>query len=390
MVAQTGDAQLKSRSSLPKSVVHVITTAGYGGAENHLLDLLECQFEAGMEVHLRVLRITESAGSAWLEEAARWTMSVDCVGDGAMSIPRLHRDLGGIGPDIVHSHLPRADVAVFLANMGRSSAVRIASVHNVERFAGMRLSLAKLGLRWSYATASRTIAISRAVTAYLKELGVPPQTITEIPYGLSQDRRSAAVVSASRRNLRRELGVSDDTVVIGTLARLASQKGLDTLIRAFAGLPAKSHHLAIVGTDEGEGAALHRLARQLSVSHRTHFLGFRRDAPRILEAFDIFCLPTRWEGLGRVFLEAALARVPIVTSRISPITHILGDGCAILCEPDDVHGFGEALTAVLADAGLRERLIHRAYSKVVEEFSQDKMATRIATVYQDAWNSQIA
>lgn len=125
--------------------------------------------------------------------------------------------------------------------------------------------------------------------------------------------------------VRRALGLPDAAVVVGAVARLATQKRFDRLIRALATLPAQVH--CVIAGDGEEREALARLARGLGVSDRFHLLGFRRDVGDVLDALDVFVVSSDREGLANAMLEAMAAGVPVVSTAVSGAREAIeGDG----------------------------------------------------------------
>ena len=117
----------------------------------------------------------------------------------------------------------------------------------------------------------------------------------------------------------------------------AFNKGLDLLLEAFARLPVSDATLAVRGPDAGDAARLGHLARSLGVSGRVDFPGpdFTRSGPGILADYDVFCLPSRFEGFGLAALEAMLAGRPLVVSDVAGIApHVRASGCGVVVEPD--------------------------------------------------------
>jgi glycosyltransferase involved in cell wall biosynthesis len=111
------------------------------------------------------------------------------------------------------------------------------------------------------------------------------------------------------------------------VGRLDPQKGFDGLLkvtpRILAALP--EHDLLFVG-DGPQRAALVTLAEQLGIAPRMHFAGWRGDVPQILAAAEMLVLPSRWEGMPNVVLEAMAAGKPVVATSAEGVTELLGDG----------------------------------------------------------------
>lgn len=165
---------------------------------------------------------------------------------------------------------------------------------------------------------------------------------------------------ATALDWRAETGWPRDAVVIGFSGRLAHIKGVDVLLQSvadlhFRGLPIR---LAIVG-DGYERAGLESMARQLGISHITHFAG-RLPHDTIfgaIKGFDIAAVPSREEGFGLSALEAIAAGVPVVASRVGALQEVVQDGITgLLCQVGDPQRLADALIRLVADVPMRQRM----------------------------------
>lgn len=171
--------------------------------------------------------------------------------------------------------------------------------------------------------------------------------------------------------------------LVGTVARLTKQKGLDVLIAAAALIPERVD-VVIAGDDEGVKSALQAKAKELAIESQVQFLGFRTDASELIAQFDVFCLPSRWEGFGLVLLEAGLAGVPVVATNIAPINEIiLDEETGLLVQPDDAHALSVALRRVITNAELAGRLAKAHEARTLTEFSVARMVEAVDDVYRN-------
>lgn len=151
--------------------------------------------------------------------------------------------------------------------------------------------------------------------------------------------RKGVAVPQRRRPLgalRRSLGLSPDAQVIGAVARLATQKRLDRLIRALEQLPLRVH--CILAGEGEERPGLEALAQELGVHDRVHMIGFRQDVGDVLDALDLLVVCSDRESLCNAMLEAMAAGVPVVSTPVSGALEALeppGDGVA----PGEIVGF---------------------------------------------------
>jgi len=341
------------------AVLHVITSIKAGGAENHLLALAGSQARAGTAVAVAYLK----DGAELATEFAARGIETACLGLKHYGDPipamRLARLISRRAPAVIHAHMPPAELYVRAALLMRldSRTPLVISRHNTERFfdGPMELSIARFVAR----RANRVIAISRAVEGDTLARGlVAPSCIDVIPYGI--DPAPFRIRNPQyRAGLRSRWGFTPDDFVVGAIARLAPQKGLDVLLEAFASAASRSErHLRLAVVGEGPlGPALSAQARALGRDGSVVWLGRQppADVPSILAAFDLFALPSRYEGLGLVLLEALAAGIPIVASRVGPIPEIIRDGTTgMLVPPDDPEALAQAIVAAAAGRAVQD------------------------------------
>jgi glycosyltransferase involved in cell wall biosynthesis len=155
------------------------------------------------------------------------------------------------------------------------------------------------------------------------------------------------------------------------VGRLEWQKGIDRLLPLFAGLPALESHLLIVG-DGPERARCERTA-QATARSRVHFAGWQANVPAILKSCHMLLLPSRYEGMPNVVLEAMAAGLPILATSAEGVHELLGAGAA-----EQVLPFDELLwtAAILTHAKNRDQgasLGVRNRQRATAEFSLDSM-----------------
>lgn len=254
---------------------------------------------------------------------------------------RLARVLRAWSPDLVHAHNPGMAVAAAPSTRRGRRPRALASVHGVPEEDYPRA--ARL-LRWS---GLPVVACGPGVAAALAERGYAVRAT--IPNAVGPPPPPA-----SRAELAREWGLRDGQRLVLAVGRLVSAKNQAIAVRALASVP--DAVLVLVG----EGPLRSRLeadAAAAGVGDRVRFAGFRSDARALMGAADVVVLPSRSEGLPLVALEAAAAGAPLVASAVRGLRELLTDGRdALLVPPGDPAALGDALTRVLREDGLAERL----------------------------------
>lgn len=369
-------------------VLHLINTFSVGGAEMHLLSLVKALPRDHFDITVAFFK--EEA-----QEAASLIPDFEALGitpvnldmpqwHHAGALLRLYLLLRKGAFDIVHTHLFRADVFGSILAKLASVPVVITTVHNTEPF--FHTLPVQLVLRAVNRTVDLVIAISAAVKRSLVEqIRIPASKIHIVPYGFDLDR-SQTGFSADGASVRSRLGIPLEATVIGTVGRLAKQKGHRFLIQAFAQVGARhpNTRLLIVGhDDEGLRSDLESLAKRLGVERKVFFTGFM-DGREALSAMDLFVLPSLWEGFGLVLLEAMAAGLPIIATRVTAVPEIIKHKeTGLLTAPKDSSGLAKQIRYLLEHPDVSSALGCRAQEQVVEKFSVSRMVTDTVQLYED-------
>jgi glycosyltransferase involved in cell wall biosynthesis len=173
--------------------------------------------------------------------------------------------------------------------------------------------------------------------------------------------------------------------VVGIISKLWEGKGHEVLFRAWksilddwkgTGTPV----LLVVGEGPLESGLRH-LARSLGIAHSIVFTSFRSDIPEITAALDIAVLPSAFEGMGRVILEAMAAAKPVVASNVGGIPDLVKEGTGILVEPGAVEPLATAISTLLSDDRLRIEMGHEARNSLKDDYSSKTMVESIHAFY---------
>lgn len=284
-------------------------------------------------------------------------IAVEHLGRGRFD-PRILTDLVRAGQrrnaKVLHVHGYAA------ADFGRLAARRLgAALVLHEHFADPRLpGYQALADRLLAPLTHRAIAVSASTRDFLvRERHVPADRVRLIWNGAPLEE-FAPRGRERRLAVRRELGLADDAPVVGSIGRLNEQKGhrylLDAAVRVLAALPAA--RLVLAGDGDQE-PALRAQAESLGIAPRVFFVGHRTDVPALLEAFDVFCISSTYEGTPLTLFEAMAAAKPIVSTAVDGCREVIEDGrTGLLVPPRDGQALGQALTRLLSDASLRAAL----------------------------------
>ena len=216
---------------------------------------------------------------------------------------------------IVHSHINTLSVFPLSAAKKAGVPVRIAHSHSTMGKGEFAKNLMKLALRpLSNLYPTERFACSEYAGKWLFGRNAD---FTVIPNAIELEKfRFDPVI---RQETRRELGIADGMFLIGHVGRFMPQKNQMFLVNVLAGLLPKRPDamLAFVG-DGPDGTAVQQHVEELGIADHVLFLGQRSDVNRLYQAFDVFCLPSLYEGLGIVAVEAQVADLPCLLSDVVP------------------------------------------------------------------------
>jgi glycosyltransferase involved in cell wall biosynthesis len=344
-------------------VMHVHRIRGIGGSERHLLTLLPALAERGIEPIF--VGLDDPAWSATDFYGALQVPAVRIVSPRDFDPLLLVRLARTLRADVVHTHLVHADVYGGLAARLRGTHL-VSTKHNDDPFRVGPFRFVERGLS---RLADRVITITDALHRFTVErVGVPADKVETIHYGLDGIPEAWGVNPPD--------DVPQEVRVLLAIARLTDQKGIDVAIRALADLPGDT--VLVVLGDGPERAALQRLAQELGLERRVFLLGRVPDVGAWLGRASVLVHPARWEGFGLAVLEAMLAGLPVVATKVSALPELVVDGeTGLLVPPGDPVAIARGIEQALAQPELGPAGLLRARA----EFSVARMSDRTKALY---------
>jgi len=200
--------------------------------------------------------------------------------------------------------------------------------------------------------------------------------------GIELDRFHPVSVQEKNR-LRAEWGLHEHDAVIGMVSKLWEGKGHAFLIRAFKEIKKEKPQARLVIVGEGYlMESLKALVSQIELSDAVIFTGFLEDVPRVIATFDVAVLPSYFEGMGRVLLEAMAMEKPVVGTRVGGIPDLIEEGLnGYLVSPGNEKELASAVLKVLNDKDLALKMGHAGRKKMTDRFSAESMVRSIEEVY---------
>jgi len=368
-------------------ILMVITTLDTGGAEKHLSILAPELAGRGHEIELVFLKgegslahLFESSGIQVEKIAFESPLALP----GAVA--RLASKVKNGGFSVVHSHLLKADLVASLSSLPAKPMVLVSSKHNDER------ALLNPLVSFVHGVISRradaVIALSDHVARFVTLHGrVAREKIKRIYYGLDPEVFLSG--GGSDREPAKELGLDPGVPVLTMVARFAPQKDHETLLKAARRMKdeGRSFRLLLVGDDPfgSNRKKAEAVSRALGLEDQVTFTGIRDDVPDILSLTDVFVMPSLWEGLGLVFLEAMAYSLPVVSNRVSAVPEIVEHGeTGFLVPAGDAEALAAALSGLLDDPERAASMGKLGRARLELLFGTDRMVEETEAVYMES------
>jgi glycosyltransferase involved in cell wall biosynthesis len=357
---------------------------------------------AGAEVHLKVLlsklvRRAEMNLSVILFNEGRLEKEIDALGIPVRVFPEsqwgsakmfleLVREFKKSNVRIIHTHKYKDTILAAPAAKLCGIPHVIRTVHGLrEPFEGLQAF--KMSF---YEAIERTvhrycvdsvIGVSSQIESKYKAEGEVSR-VTCIRNGIDLEGKS---VQTDRRRTRKELGVDTGTCLIGTVGRLTPVKGIPYLLQAARILLRQGANVKLLVVGDGSiRLDLMTQTRDLGISENVVFLGHREDTDELLQALDIFVLPSLSEGIPMALLEAMAASRAVVASRVGGIPEIVEDGFeGFLVEPMDVNSLAGRCRRLIESPEVARKMGEQARTRVERDFSATTMADRVASIYKE-------
>lgn len=354
----------------------VIDSLATGGAET-----LTCGFARAAaerdDLDLKLVLLFPVYDEAWRLEGTG--VEISWLGmRGKRDIPagaaRLRREIAGYRPDVIHTHLFPADLVTALAVRRASCETSTVLTEHAESNRRRGIPGLRRLDRWIYAHFDTIVCVS-------------PRVEQALHRWLSVTRGRTAVVTNAvevpAEPWRPDAEFDSDLLFVG---RLVPQKGLDVLIDALALLAEGGRRPTLSVIGQGKGlAGYRRRARDRGVEGQLRFVGRQAGTADAMRRARALVMPSRFEGLSMVLLEAMALGMPVIATAVSGAGEVIEDGASgTLVAPEDAPALARAIEKVLGDPEEAARLGRRAREAVESEHSMQRHVRRIHALYESA------
>ncbi len=376
MAVPNGGSSL-SRYHQPMRILHTESSMGIGGQEYRVL--LEAQ---GMEMRGHVVVVAAPEGSQLAVLAQERGLQVKTTTSGNRGwitlIPAYLRMMKQFGIDVVNTHGSLDSWTASIA--GRISSRRPIIIRTRHKSTPVSRSMRHRVLygRMPHVVTTTGETVRQEL---ITRNGLSPSRVISIPTGVNLERFHPKPPDAS---LRKNLGVKSQAPLVGTVAFLRPEKGLEVLIEAVRLLrkTIPAVECLIVG-EGGEKATLATLIRERGLEHCVHLVGFRQDIPALLTLLDVVVIPSFEEGIPQTLTQALAMERPVVASAVGGVPEVVQDGVTgLLVPPRSPAILSEKIAFLLHHPSSGARMAQMGRQVIQEQYSMESMLIRTEHLYR--------
>ncbi len=365
-------------------VLHILPNLSNGGAERVCVNILK---NLNQEIFSPVLLLFKENG-----EGEDMKLELASTGVPVISLKKrllidplnlyqIIKVVNDFTPDIIHTHLG-GDIYGLIAGKLKKTKIIVSTEHNINKNERKVISKFK---KINSQFFTKIFAVSQAVREdSILKYEIAPDKITVLYNGIDIDllTKPEAIESSFRLD-------SENKVIIGALGRLSSQKGFICLIEAAAKTKNKNYLINIGGKGELEGELKKRI-KDLELINRIQLVGEVK-TKKFLQNIDIFVLPSLWEGLGLVILEAGAIGKPIISSGVDGVREILNEENSFFFPVGDDDKLAETIDLVISNLHTSDtqKKIQNLQNIIKEKFSLTDMVKRYSDWYQKLFDEKI-
>ena len=355
-------------------ILHLINSMNPGGAENLLKFQIPFYDLNKFDIHIGYL-----VGDGSLLKDEQKIKVIDFSHNGKfnyLSIFNIRRYIKKNNIQILHQHLIQSNILGKLILFTYSKAKSISTRHYAYSNKDSRLinKIEKKIISFD----DKIICISNYVKDYLKKTGIPDHKLEVIYNGID--------LSIYEKLTR----ISENFFTVGTVGRLDTQKGIDTLLYSFKKVLSKKESIKLEVIGEGPLKTEYiSLSEELGISQNVTFLG-KLDPEEVREQmrkWDLFVLASRWEAFGMVLIEAAAMGLPIIATNVEAIPEIIDDGKnGLLINPDNPQELYEKIMLFVLEEINHDEMIRNSKANVSKKFPMNEMVDKTQQLYSNIIN----
>lgn len=360
-------------------VLHVVLSLGTGGLENGIVNIINRSDQNKFKIDVICLREQGELGDRIDNPNTEVFFDASRSSGLKNAISVIREAQRRKDYHVIHTHGWATMLAGYLTGLLESKPIIMNGEHGTLYYSSWRQRFMQ---RFLFNRMTINLSVSGALVKEISNrFGVSESKFLPILNGVDIDKFKPS--EESRSKYRELLGLTDKQFVIGSVGRLVEVKNYPSLVRAFALFVKKHPSSKLLLTGDGPMRGdLESLIKQLEVTDSVELLGRRDDIPELMNAYDVFVLPSFREGLSNTILEAMSTGLPAVVSNVGGSPEIVVEGITgNLFEVDDIDKMAQCFERFAGDAGYLKQISHQARNHVVDNYSLPTMVENYQNVY---------
>lgn len=359
-----------------KRILHLISGLEVGGAETQLLRILP-ELQKYHENRICCVRGHGPIGAKLEEKGIPvYYLELKNAFD-FFAIYRFYKVIKRFSPDILVTYLIHADL--YGRILGRLFGIK--KIISSKRGALLQWEWLSFFDRLTKSMVNHyLVQTETAKNEWMQKLNLSENKFTIIPNGINTE---SFHIKIDKNWKRTNLKIKENSFVITCVAKLRRGKGHEVLLKAFESIFNKHRNTVLLLVGDGEREEeLKNSIQDYKSRESIHFLGNRNDVPEILDASDLFILPTEKEGMSNAIIEAMCAGIPIITTDIEENREIITSGeNGILVSAGNSNDLSSNMEMLMMNKSLREKLGYNAQQEAIKKFCVKEISARLADAY---------
>ena len=365
-------------------ILHLISSAGFFGAENVVIELAKQLLASNYEPIIGVFNNIHNNHTEIADVAKNYNLKVRLFAcNGQFDLKTIMTIRNFIKKNdilIIHSHGYKSNFYALMATLYNKNLSSITTCHLWTQASFKNRIYESLDKKWLNRF-DRIVTVSDELMAQVATLRVSKDKVTTIYNGIDLNRFNGSV---NIEEIRKKFNIPLHFNIIGTIGRLNEQKAQIFIIESASQiLKVFPDTIFMIVGDGPLKQSLQEKVVAAKLENNFLFTGIYKNIPEILAAMDIFILPSLAEGLPMALLEAMAAKKPIIASKVGSIPQlIIPNETGLLIEPRDVSNLEKSIIELLNDKNKAAKLAENGYKTIVNKFSSKIMTKKYLDIYE--------
>ena len=371
------------------NLLYVITKLELGGAQKQLLTLIRHLDKKRFHLFLftakdgLLLPEALSVSGLTIKKSRCLERPINPLKD-ILALIEIYRFIKKNNIEIVHTHSSKAGILGRLAARLAKVKIIIHTVHGWS-FNDYQPRVERLFFIWLERLSARFSDKLVVASNYDRQKGLDNHIGKENKYSLIRYGVDYTEFNIKDQNIREELGINPNDLVVGMIACFKPQKSPQNFIRLAFLVKKFSPHIKFLLVGDGIlRRSIEKLIEKLNLKNYVILTSWRRDIPRILSAIDVFVLTSLWEGLPITVLEAMASSKPVISTHTGGVSEVIVEGkSGFLVTPRDINRMSERLAVLIKDENLRRQIGQNARAGLDSNFTLTNMISKTKNLYEE-------